>query len=72
MMLDTLLRREKIPARITPTPHDLQGLAGCGVAILIGEEEYPKARECIDRHEVPHHSIVPRGRNINPRRDRFC
>lgn len=72
MMLDALLRREKIRARISPTPHDLQGLAGCGVAVLIEDSDFEQAQECILRNDAPHHSIVPRERSINPRRDRFC
>lgn len=72
MMLDACLRRDSIPARIAPTPHDLQGLAGCGVSILIEEGELARTKACISRYQVPHHSIVARPRQINPRRDRFC
>ena len=72
MMLDALLRQAHIPARITPTPHDLQKLAGCGVAILVEEEQLEPVQECIRQHQIPHHSIVSRPQPINPKRDRFC
>lgn len=72
MMLDSLFRQEEIPARITPTPHDLQGLAGCGVALMVEDGSLEQALGCIRRHHAPHHSIVSRERSINPRRDRFC
>lgn len=72
MMLEKLLREKKIPARISPTPHDLQGLAGCGTAILVEDEHIAACRNCIQENQVPCLEIIGRPRQINPRRDRFC
>lgn len=72
MMLDSLLRKEKIPVRVSPTPHDLQGLAGCGISLMIEDSDLRRVEDCIRTHQVPYHSIVSRARQINPRRDRFC
>ena len=72
MMLEKLLREEKIPARISPTPHDLQGRAGCGIALLVEASAIDACRNCIRKNQAPYFDIIGRPRQINPRRDRFC
>lgn len=72
MMLDGLLRKEGISARISPTPHDLQGLAGCGIAILVEAAHIAACKACIAENKAPYFDIIGRPRQIDPRRDRFC
>lgn len=72
LMLEEHLRKAGIRARISPTPHDLQGLAGCGVALLIEEKDIAAARGCIEAADIPYVDIVRRDSPFNPRRDRFC
>lgn len=71
MALHAHLKRERIPARISPTPHGPGLRAGCGVAILLEPEDLDAAKECIDRIHAAHADIVCLPARINPRRDHF-
>ena len=71
MAIQEKLREGNIPSRITPTPHDIQGIVGCGVAILLLPDRVISAKACIAEAGLPYHSIVPLVCQINPRRDKF-
>ena len=71
MAIQEKLREGKVPSRITPTPHAIQGIVGCGVAVLLTPENVRAARTVITQAELSYHDIVPLVCQINPRRDRF-
>ncbi|MBQ7568550.1 DUF3343 domain-containing protein [bacterium] len=72
LALQELLQSEAILARITPTPHVLQGELSCGMALLVLPRDLEAVRACIDRHGAAIHEIVSLPCQIRPRRDRFC
>ena len=72
LALQDILQREKIAARITPTPHVLQGELSCGMALLVLPRDIEAVRACIENHGAAFHDIVPLPCQIRPRRDRFC
>lgn len=72
MALDAALRAAKVPARISPTPHTIQKLAGCGVALLVTEEHVGEVQDIIKQNGSRYHKIAPLPRQINPKRDHFC
>ena len=57
-------------ARICPVPRTASEC--CGMSLLVLPEEIDAVRECIARHNAPHHSIVPLPCQIRPGRGRFC
>ena len=71
MAIQENLREGGIPSRISPTPHAIQGVVGCGVAILLLPENVTRAKAAIEAAGLPYHSVVPLACQINPRRDRF-
>ncbi len=72
MQLQKLLREEKVPARIAPAPRSIQGELGCGMSILLKEENVKRAKECIEKYGAKYHSIAALPCQINPRRDKYC
>ena len=72
MLLQDLLRGEKIPSRIAPAPRSIQGELGCGMSLLIQPADIDAVRDCIDRHQAEYYDIVPLPCQINPRRNKFC
>lgn len=72
MAMEEAFRADGVPARISPTPHDLQGLAGCGVALMFEPSVRDEAERCISRRGLRFAKIVVKPQQINPRRDRFC
>ena len=68
MKIQAMMREGNIPSRITPTPHSIQGIVGCGVAILLLPEHLDEAKAYMDSHGAEYHSIVPLECQINPRR----
>ena len=72
LALQELLKSEGLRARIAPTPRAVQGELSCGRSLLVLPEEIDAVRECIARHNAPHHSIVPLPCQIRPGRGRFC
>lgn len=62
------LREGDIPSRISPTPHAIQGIVGCGVSVLLLPEDLEAAKCCLEKNGIPYHSIVPLECQINPRR----
>ena len=72
LALQELLKSEGLRARIAPTPRAVQGELSCGMSLLVLPEEIDAVRECIARHNAPHHSIVPLPCQIRPGRGRFC
>ena len=72
MAIQEKMREEQVPSRISPTPHSIQGIVGCGVAILLLPENLEAARACLDKYGLTYHSIVPLPCQINPRRDKFA
>ena len=69
--IQRILREGNVPSRITPTPHSIQNIVGCGVAILLLPENLEAAKECIQTNGVNYHSIVSLPCQINPKRDKF-
>lgn len=72
MMLQKEMRKENIASRIAPAPRTIQGELGCGMSLLIQEEEIAKAKSCIERNHLPYYDIVMLPRQINPRRNKYC
>ena len=72
LQLQEFLRGEKIFSRIAPAPRSIQKELGCGMSLLIREEDIDAARACIDKNHAEYHSIVPLPCQINPKRNRFC
>ncbi len=72
MELQTQLRREKVPSRIAPTPRCIQGELGCGMSILLKQEDVERAKACIEKYQSKYYDIVSLKPQINPRRDRYC
>lgn len=68
MKIQETLREGKVPSRISPTPHAIQGIVGCGVSILLQPEDLEDAKNCLENKGVAYHSIVPLECQINPRR----
>lgn len=68
MKIQETLREGKVPSRISPTPHAIQGIVGCGVSILLQPEDLEDAKSCLVNKGVAYHSIVPLECQINPRR----
>lgn len=72
LALQDLLKAEGLKARISPTPRSVQGELSCGMSLLVLPEDIDAVRECIARHNAPHHSIVSLPCQIRPSRGRFC
>lgn len=72
MILQKLLREEKIPSRIAPAPRAIQGELGCGMSILLKEEDVERAKACIEKNKAEYYGIVPLPCQINPHRDQYC
>ena len=72
LALQELLKSEGLRSRIAPTPRAVQGELSCGMSLLVLPEEIDAVRECIARHNAPHHSIVPLPCQIRPGRGRVC
>ncbi|MBQ1959466.1 MAG: DUF3343 domain-containing protein [Firmicutes bacterium] len=72
MALHELLRGNGIRSRISPAPRSIQGELGCGMSLLILEEDIDAVRRCIAEHNAEYHDIVPLENQINPNRHRFC
>lgn len=72
MAIQEKMREENVPSRVTPTPHSIQGIVGCGVAILLLPENLERAKECMEKHHLPYHSIVDLPCQINPKRDKYA
>ena len=68
MKIQELLREAQVPSRISPTPHAIQGIVGCGVSILLQPEQLDAAKACLAEKGAEYHSIVPLECQINPRR----
>lgn len=68
MKIQETLRERKVPSRISPTPHAIQGIVGCGVSILLQPEDLENAKRCLENKGITYHSIVPLECQINPRR----
>lgn len=72
MLLQDLLKKDGIKARIAPAPRAIQGELGCGMSLLVMPEDLERVRECIDRNQAEYYDIVPLESQINPNRHRFC
>lgn len=72
MAIQEKMREEQVPSRITPTPHSIQGIVGCGVAILLLPENLERAREVLEKFQLPYHTIVELACQINPHRDKYA
>ena len=67
-----MLRREKLSARIAPTPRSIQGELSCGMSLLVKQEHIAAVREFLENSDAEYHSIVEMPCQIQPNRDRFC
>jgi len=72
LALQELLKGEGLKARISPTPRAIQGELSCGMSLLVLPEDIEAVRECIVRHNAPHHSIEALPCQIRPGRGKFC
>ncbi|MDO5295695.1 MAG: DUF3343 domain-containing protein [bacterium] len=72
LALQELLQNENIPARISPTPHILQGELSCGMSLLVLPQDIDSVRACIAEHGAAYHSITALPCQIRRHRDRFC
>lgn len=72
MALQEILRDEEISSRISPTPRSIQGELGCGVSILITENELKKTKAAIKKHDAAFYDIVKLENQINPKRNKYC
>ena len=72
LALQDLLKIEGLKARIAPTPRAIQGELSCGMSLLVLPEDIDAVRACIEKHNAPHHRIVPLPCQIRPGRGRFC
>ena len=72
MALKGLLDKADVPCRISPAPRSIQGELGCGMSILLEEEDIGRARECIEEHKAVYYDIVPLPCQIDAKRNRFC
>ena len=72
LALQDLLKNEGLKARIAPTPRAIQGELSCGMSLLVLPADIDAVRDCIAKHNAPHHSIVPLPCQIRPGRGRFC
>lgn len=72
MALHELLRGNDIHSRVAPAPRDIQGELGCGMSLLIKEEEIEAARKCIEDNNAEYYDIVGIECQINPDRHKFC
>lgn len=68
MKIQESLREAKVPSRVSPTPHAIQGIVGCGVSILLQPEDLEAAKACLESKCMEYHSIVPLECQINPHR----
>ncbi|KIR02998.1 hypothetical protein P261_01813 [Lachnospiraceae bacterium TWA4] len=72
MALQDIFRKAELPSRITPTPHSIQDRVGCGVALLIQEEDIDAVKSCIEKNHGIYAEIVEMPCQINPKRNKFC
>ena len=72
MALHELLRGNGIRSRVAPAPRAIQGKLGCGMSLLILEEDIEAVRACIEEHKPDYYDIVPLENQINPNRHKFC
>lgn len=68
MKIQETLREGQVPSRISPTPHAIQGIVGCGVSVLLKPQDLEAARSCLAEKGIRYHSIVPLECQINPKR----
>ena len=72
LALKELLSKERLPARIAPTPRSIQGKLSCGMSLLVRAEDIDAVRECIERNKAAYYDIVAMPCQIQPRRDKYC
>ena len=67
-----LLDNNNIRNRIAPTPTKIRGHAGCGMCVLIREEEIEAVRACFEENTPVYKDIVPLEGQLRSRRDQYC
>lgn len=72
LQLQELLRKENIFSRIAPAPRSVQKELGCGMSLLIRQEDIAAVKSCIEQYHPAYHGIVEMPCQINPRRNKFC
>lgn len=72
LQLQELLRGENISSRIAPAPRSVQKELGCGMSLLIREEDIPAIKACIEKHGARYHDIAAVPCQMNPGRNKFC
>lgn len=71
MQVQQMMREAGIPSRVSPVPHAIQGIAGCGVSVLLTADVKDKAESYLKEQGATYHSIVPLECQIDPTRDKF-
>lgn len=72
LLLQELLKKDGISARIAPAPRSIQGELSCGMSLLVKQEDVEGVRDCIERNHAEYHDIVALPCQIQPHRNRFC
>ena len=72
LTLYELLQKEKLPARIAPTPRSIQGELSCGMSLLVRQELIEAVRAFLTQSDAEYHSIVEMPCQIQPGRNKFC
>lgn len=72
LLLQELLKKDGVSARIAPTPRSIQGELSCGMSLLLKEDQIEAAKASIEKHQAEYHDIVAMPCQIKPGRNRFC
>ena len=57
LAMQALLKENGIRSRISPAPRSIQGELGCGMSLLIDEEEIDAVRSCIKKNNPVYYDI---------------
>ena len=72
LLLQEILKKDGISARIAPAPRSIQGELSCGMSLLVRQDDIDGVRESIERNHAEYHEIVSLPCQIRPHRNKFC
>lgn len=70
MRLYQELKKQGIPATISPTPRAVSKC--CGISLMIDEKDVAAVENCASQHNIEILQIAAIDRDLNPRRNRCC
>lgn len=70
MRLYQELKKQGIPATISPTPRAVSKC--CGISLMIDEKDVAAVESCAREKKIEILQIAAIERDLNPRRDRYC